>query len=144
MDCRTCDDEFDCLSCYDGFYLDGNDNCNACAPECAECSGDYDECTACWSNSTLVGDECVCNDGWGRDPSWTGECWEHCPTGTFRDSVNSVCYSDSGADVTANFDQGLPSGFSSCHEPTYHAERGAYFDGESFIRFDDYLATSDY
>lgn len=47
------------------------------------------------------------------------------------------------ADVKVVFESQQP-GFSSCHHPTYHSERGAYFDGESFLEFDNFLATSDY
>lgn len=84
---------------------------------------------------------CVCNSG-HRDPHYTAVCLPDCPTGYVAGTVNSICVK--GADVKTVFTTKPASGYSTCHEPTYHTERGAYFSGNDFLRFDDFKATSEH
>jgi hypothetical protein len=74
---------------------------------------------------------------------YTAECFPACPTGTAVRASDTVCVPDSSLNVDATL-EAMSSSFPSCHHPTYHSERGAYFDGESFLEFDSFGATSSY
>jgi hypothetical protein len=58
-----------------------------------------------------------------------------------EDPSTSECVPDFSFNVNTVFENPSP-GFSSCHHPTYHSERGAYFDGQSFLEMDNFAATT--
>lgn len=99
-------------------------------------------CLSCYGDATFNGiTYCPCNSG-ARDPHYTAVCLPSCPTGYTTGTESSICVKDS--DVKTVFTSFPASGYSTCHEPSYHAERGAYFDGQDYLRFDDFKATSEH
>ncbi|KAL4464778.1 hypothetical protein ABPG74_011339 [Tetrahymena malaccensis] len=49
LSCATCFGlaANNCLKCFKGFYLDGNNTCQQCSPQCQECYGSNDQCIKC-------------------------------------------------------------------------------------------------
>ncbi|KAL4503914.1 hypothetical protein ABPG72_022544 [Tetrahymena utriculariae] len=61
--CKTCSkpkDANQCLSCNDGFFLDGN-KCTACAQPCKTCSDKANKCLSCLANYTYDSANSICN-----------------------------------------------------------------------------------
>jgi len=100
-------------------------------------------------DTTKDAGNCLCDmdqDGKGRgerDPNWVDRCFDSCPTGyVATDAPCSLCAADT--DYRRDFTDGHGHGYSSCHEPTYHSERGAYMSGHDYLRWDDFLASNEH
>ncbi|KAL4502619.1 hypothetical protein ABPG73_014376 [Tetrahymena malaccensis] len=61
--CKTCSQPIDsnsCLSCNDGFYLDGT-KCKACSSPCKTCDSSSSKCLSCITNYTYDSTKNICN-----------------------------------------------------------------------------------
>ncbi|EAR95398.3 hypothetical protein TTHERM_00077020 (macronuclear) [Tetrahymena thermophila SB210] len=130
--CKTCvgDLSQECLSCPDGFYLDGNDigggvfvggcvskcsqgyykntlnkKCMRCNINCIDCKDDQpDYCT-----------ECKIKLLW-KD----GTCYQNCPDGYWNDTPNKMCRK---CDQKCNTCLGSPTFCTSCNGDYYYLEK---------------------
>ena len=143
--CAECVDEpNNCTVCHDGFYLDEESVCQPCYPSCKTCNGHSQHCTSCFDDVTFDEDsgECVCKEG-GRDAA-VGLCYPQCATGWKHYYGEEWYYNHWCKDfenIEAKFET-TSSLFTSCHAPTYHSSRGAYFDGHSFLEMEEFYASS--
>lgn len=78
--CKSCSGAADnmCTSCYDGYFLDGNNKCTSCSPSCATCVNAATLCTSCDANNLKY--------------FYTNNCYNECPNLTYKymDSVNCI------------------------------------------------------
>lgn len=84
--CKSCSGAADnmCTSCYDGFFLNSNHQCNSCSSSCETCEVTATKCTSC--NAVTM------------KYFYMSSCYNECPNLTYRyvDSVNCIdnCPSD--------------------------------------------------
>ena len=85
--CKTCglelQDPNDCISCSDGYFLVGGNQCLPCSPQCGTCVNTLDKCTSCPSGSNFLGlnplsYQCVCPDGQYGSSDSCLECASPC------------------------------------------------------------------
>ncbi|EAR81858.2 zinc finger lsd1 subclass family protein (macronuclear) [Tetrahymena thermophila SB210] len=61
--CKTCSlplSSSSCLSCYDGFFLNNNNECQICQPPCQNCVISANTCQSCIQNYTLNVTQSLC------------------------------------------------------------------------------------
>ncbi|EAR82808.2 hypothetical protein TTHERM_01081680 (macronuclear) [Tetrahymena thermophila SB210] len=91
--CKTCSVQYDqnaCTSCFDGFLILGNGNCQPCQPPCQNCSGNPNNCTQCASGYAVQKGTClkILNDN--------TQCDSTCQTCTLANNANACASCVSG------------------------------------------------
>ncbi|KAL4487641.1 hypothetical protein ABPG72_017430 [Tetrahymena utriculariae] len=97
--CKTCSVQHDqnaCTSCFDGFLILGNGNCQPCQPPCFNCSGNPNNCTACESGFAVQNGTCT------KVLSDNKQCNSTCQTCTQANNANTCASCVSGFLLTSN------------------------------------------
>ena len=78
--CKECDNPNQCTTCNDGYYFQKN-KCKSCSKDCATCSLNKTNCTACNYPKSLHNSQCLdeCPEGWFSNVNNTCElCSTNC------------------------------------------------------------------
>ncbi|EAR85854.2 transmembrane protein, putative (macronuclear) [Tetrahymena thermophila SB210] len=56
QNCKYCQDNTTCLSCNQGYFIDSNNSCSRCDPDCHTCQNTSNFCTSCYNQYYLTSD----------------------------------------------------------------------------------------
>ncbi|KAL4454553.1 hypothetical protein ABPG74_021758 [Tetrahymena malaccensis] len=87
--------KFSCICQNNYFDIPNQQNCGLCNPQCSQCSGNLNNCTACDEKTrTLMANQCVCKQGYYQITSTDvscQQCFNKCETCQSGQQFNNIC-----------------------------------------------------